>query len=48
MPADMIQAIDLGLASGEMQLIRGSSSDTLADQAQDIKTMAGAPPPKAG
>ena len=48
MPADMIQAIDLGLASGEMQLIRGSSSDTLADQAQDLKTLAGGPPPKAG
>ncbi len=44
MPADMIQAIDLGLASGELQLIRSSASDTLADQAQDIQTVGGAPP----
>ena len=43
MPADMIQAITMGMASGELQLLLNTSSDTLLDQAQDMK--GGAPPP---
>jgi hypothetical protein len=42
-PADMIQAITLGMSSGELQLLRNTSSDTLADQAQDVN--GGMPPP---
>ncbi len=34
--ADMIQAITAGMASGELQLLLGTTSDTLADQAQDM------------
>jgi hypothetical protein len=37
MPADMIQAITQGMSGGELQLLMGTFSDTLADQAQDIK-----------
>ena len=47
MPADMVQAITMGMASGELQLLRGTSSDTLADQAQDATTIGGAPPQQA-
>ena len=36
-PADMLQAITAGMASGELQLLLGTMSDTLADQEQDIK-----------
>ena len=45
MPADMIQAITLGMASGEMQLLTGTFSDTLADQAQDAQTIVGGQAP---
>ena len=47
MPADMVQAITMGMASGELQLLRGTSSDTLADQAQDATTIGGSPPSQA-
>ena len=40
-PADMVQAITLGMASGELQLLSTSFSDTLADQSQDIKSIIG-------
>ena len=43
MPADMVQAITMGMASGELHLLGSSASDTLADQAQDV-TSAPAPP----
>tara|TARA_E500000305_G_scaffold69931_1_gene55850 strand:- start:188 stop:871 length:684 start_codon:yes stop_codon:yes gene_type:complete len=37
MPADMVQAITMGMASGELQMLTGTVSDTLADQAQDVQ-----------
>ena len=42
MPADMIQAVTTGMGSGELQLLAGTFSDTLADQEQDMK---GSPTP---
>ena len=39
MPADMVQAITMGMASGEMQMLTGTVSDTLADQSQDVQPM---------
>ena len=41
MPADMIQAITLGMASGELQLLSGTFSDTTTDTMQDPKTKSG-------
>jgi len=37
MPADMIQSVTQGMTSGELQLLAGTFSDSLADQAQDVK-----------
>jgi hypothetical protein len=42
MPSDMVQIITMGMASGELQLLAGSFSDTLADTSQDVKTIIGA------
>ena len=41
MPADMIQAVTLGMASGELQLLSGTFSDTTTDTMQDPKTRSG-------
>tara|TARA_R110001592_G_scaffold349736_1_gene645272 strand:- start:1248 stop:1946 length:699 start_codon:yes stop_codon:yes gene_type:complete len=36
-PADMVQSITMGMASGELRLLTNTLSDTLADQEQDVK-----------
>ena len=41
MPADMIQAVTLGMASGELQLLSGTVADTTTDTMQDPKTVSG-------
>ena len=41
MPADMIQAITLGMAGGELQLLSGTFSDTITDTMQDPTTVTG-------
>ena len=41
MPLDMVQAITMGMASGELQLLLNTVPDSLADQAQD--PISGAP-----
>jgi hypothetical protein len=38
MPMDMVQLVTNGMLSGELQMLAASSSDTLADNAQDDKT----------
>ena len=43
---DMLGMINSGLASGELQLLSGSFSDTENDRMQDNKTVRGAAPPK--
>ena len=46
MPADMIHAITNGMSSGELRFLTGTFSDTLADNAQDNKTIVGKAQPK--
>jgi hypothetical protein len=41
MPADMIQSVTLGMASGELQLLSGTTADTTNDTMQDPKTTTG-------
>ena len=49
MPADMVQALTLGMASGELQLLSGTISDITTDTVQDPQTIGkGAPPKGAG
>tara|TARA_R110002012_G_scaffold24556_2_gene81934 strand:- start:3184 stop:3894 length:711 start_codon:yes stop_codon:yes gene_type:complete len=45
MPADMIQAVTLGMASGELQLLSGTFSDSTTDTLQDPITISKAPSP---
>tara|TARA_R100001082_G_scaffold17826_1_gene8870 strand:- start:1539 stop:2237 length:699 start_codon:yes stop_codon:yes gene_type:complete len=47
MPADMIQTVSMGMASGELQMLTGTFSDTLADNSQDNKTIVGKAQPQA-
>ena len=46
MPMDMVQAVTLGIASGEFQLLTGTVSDTLADTNQDKQTISGGGTPR--
>lgn len=39
MPADMIQSVTLGMASGELALLSGTFSDTVTDTMQDPQTV---------
>jgi len=48
MPMDMVQLVTNGIMSGELRLLAGTSSDTLADQEQDMKTIMGAGAPQQG
>ena len=45
-PADMVQAITLGMASGELQLLSGTFSDTVTDTMQDPNTVGKGSPPQ--
>ena len=42
----MVQTVSMGMASGELQMLTGTFSDTLADNAQDNKTIVGKAQPK--